>query len=68
MVANEHLGKCIKVCLTDIWVTKGQSNVKKKEGKTCLVICSILLHLNEVIRAVNTILIMHSKLLNTEGT
>ena len=20
MVANEHLGKCVKVCLTNIWV------------------------------------------------
>ena len=28
MVANEHLGKCVKVCLTDIWVTKSQRDME----------------------------------------
>ena len=25
-VANEHLGKCVKVCLTDIQVTESQKH------------------------------------------
>ena len=28
VVVNEHLGKCVKVCMTDIWVTKSQSNME----------------------------------------
>ena len=32
-VANEHLGKCVKVCLTDIWVTKSQSNMETQACK-----------------------------------
>ena len=27
-VTNEHLGKCVKVCLTNIQVTKSQSNME----------------------------------------
>ena len=25
-IANEHLGKGVKVCMTDIWVTKSQKH------------------------------------------
>ena len=28
MVANEHLTKCAKVCLTDIWVAESQSDME----------------------------------------
>ena len=32
-VANEHLGKCVKVCLTDIWVTESQSVMETRSGE-----------------------------------
>ena len=40
MVANEHLGQCVKVCLTDIWVTKSQNNMEDQTGKMCNVFVS----------------------------
>ena len=33
VVANEHLSKCVKVCLTDILVTKSQSNMETWDCK-----------------------------------
>ena len=27
-VTNEHLGKCVKMCVTDIWVAGNQSNME----------------------------------------
>ena len=32
-VANQHLGKCVKCDLTDIWVAKGQIVMEPKPGK-----------------------------------
>ena len=36
-VANEHLGKCARTCLTNIWVAGSQNGMKKPEGKTCFI-------------------------------
>ena len=33
VVPNEHLGKCVKVCLTNIHVTKSQSNMETQDCK-----------------------------------
>ena len=33
MVANDCLGKCVKVCLTDIWVTESQSIMETQSGE-----------------------------------
>ena len=32
MVANKNLGKCVKVSLTDIWVTESQNVMKTQSG------------------------------------
>ena len=33
VVVNEHLGKCVKVCLTDILVTESQNIMETQSGK-----------------------------------
>ena len=33
VVANEHLGKCVKVCLTNIQVTESQSIMETWSGE-----------------------------------
>ena len=33
MVTNEHLGKCVKMCVTDIWVAGNQSNMETHSCK-----------------------------------
>ena len=38
MVVNEHLGKCVKVCLIDIQVTKSQSDMEKDNGRMFFII------------------------------
>ena len=37
-VANEHLVKCIKVCLRDIGFSKNQNNMETGQGEYCLLI------------------------------
>ena len=37
-LANEHLGKCVRTCFTDIQVAGSQSDMEKPEGKTCFII------------------------------
>ena len=37
-IANKHLGKCVKVCMTDIWVAENQNMMEKPEGKMCFII------------------------------
>ena len=38
VVTNEHLGKCVRTCLADIWVAESQSGMEKPEGKMCFII------------------------------
>ena len=35
-VANEHLAKCVKVCLRDIGFFKSQNNMETGQGDYCL--------------------------------
>ena len=37
-VTNQHLGKCTKVCSTDIQVAESQNDMEKPEGKMCFII------------------------------
>ena len=49
MVANEHLGKCVKVCLTDIQVSESQSIMETRSGKYGFLLCKcrfLILFLN----------------------
>ena len=39
-VANEHLGKCVRMCLTYIWVTKSQIEMEKQTCKYGFLNCS----------------------------
>ena len=34
-VASEHLDKCVRMCLTDIGVTKNQNDMEKRQCKYC---------------------------------
>ena len=45
MVTNEHLVKCVKVCLIDIRFSKWQNNMETRQCKYCL---SISLYLGEL--------------------
>ena len=44
VVINQHQVIHVKLCLTDIQVMESQSNMEKKEGKTCLLIWGPFLH------------------------
>ena len=46
MVANECLGKCVKVCLTDIRATKSQSIMEEDNGRMCFYYLDQLFELN----------------------
>ena len=41
VVANEHLGKCVKVCLTDIQVSKSQNIMETRSGEYGFLNCSL---------------------------
>ena len=38
VAANEHLGKCARMCLTNIQVAGSQNGMEKPEGKMCFII------------------------------
>ena len=40
MIANEYLGKCVKVCLTNIWVTESQSIMEEQDLVRCVLCLS----------------------------
>ena len=35
VVANEHLGKYVRVCMTDIWVDESQNMMETRQYKYC---------------------------------
>ena len=34
-VINQYEDNCVKMCLTDIWVTESQSDMETHQGKYC---------------------------------
>ena len=48
VVTNECLGKCVRMCLTDIQVAESQSIMEKPEGKMCFIISCQIFYGNRV--------------------
>ena len=62
-VINLHLGHCVRICLTDIWVTKSQNDMETRASKYSVINLSFIY---ENLGCKNGLMLVHLRAIKTQ--